>query len=177
MNHRPFEDWLLDEQPLNNEEKRELQLHLQECDHCRALAEVNLELRSVKMAAPAPGFAGRFQKRLARQRVIEARNRLVGVMILAFAALGLTAWLVGPYVVSFLGSPAEWIAGAIGFYLSLASTFEAIGSLGSILARVLPAFFPPLAWLTFVSVVSGFGLLWAVSIWRFSRLPVRSVSI
>ena len=177
MNHRPFEDWLLNEQPLNNEEKRELQLHLQECGHCAALAEVNLELRSVKMAAPAPGFAQRFQKRLARQRVIEARNRLVGVMILLFGALGLTIWLVAPYVTSFIGSPAEWIASIIGFFLSLVAMFEAIADLGSILVRVLPGFIPPFAWLVFVSAASGFGLLWAVSLWRFSRLSVRSVSV
>ena len=177
MNHRPFEDWLLNEQPLNNEEKRELQLHLQECDHCAALAEVNLELRSVKMAAPAPGFAARFQQRLARQRVIEARNRLVGMMILVFGALGLTAWFIAPYVTSFLGSPAEWIASILGFLLSLVTMFEAIGDLGSILLRVLPDMIPPFAWLVLVSALSGFGLLWAVSIWRFSRLSVRSVRV
>ncbi|MEW5941249.1 MAG: hypothetical protein AB1750_16420 [Chloroflexota bacterium] len=176
MNHRPFEDWLLNEQPLNNEEKRELQLHAQACDRCAALAEVNLELRAVKMAAPAPGFTLRFQKRLARRRVIEARNRLVGLMILAFGGLGITAWFAAPYVTSFLGSPAEWIAAIFAFLLSLVSMFEALSDLSSILLRVLPDFIPPFAWLVFVSALSGFGLLWAVSIWRFSRLSARSVS-
>jgi hypothetical protein len=177
MNHRPFEDWLLNEQPLNNEEKRDLQLHVQSCEHCAALAEVNLELRSVKLAAPAPGFTARFQKRLARRRVIEARNRLVGVMILAFGGLGLTGWFAAPYLVSFLGSPAEWIAATLGFFLSLVSILEALSDIGSILARVVPGLIPPFAWLVFVSAVSGFSLLWAVSIWRFSRFTARSVSV
>jgi len=171
MNHRPFENWLLDNQPLTPEEKRELQIHLQECVHCTALAEVNLELRTVKMAAPEEGFTVRFQQRLKIQRLREQRNRLVGVLILAFGGLGLTAWFVAPYVLGFLGSPAEWIAAIVGFLLSLVSMAEAVGDIGSILLRVLPGFIPPFAWLVFLSALSGFGLLWAVSIWRFSRVP------
>ncbi len=31
MNHRPFEDWLLDDQPLTPEQKRDLQSHLRTC--------------------------------------------------------------------------------------------------------------------------------------------------
>jgi hypothetical protein len=170
MNHRPFETWLLDNQPLTPEEKRGLQIHLQECVHCTALAEVNLELRSVKMVSPVAGFTARFQQRLKVQRLREQRNRLVGVMILAFGGLGLTAWFVAPYVLGFLGSPAEWIAAIIGFLLSLVSIAEAVGDIGSILLRVLPGFIPPFAWLVFISALSGFGLLWAVSIWRFSRV-------
>jgi hypothetical protein len=169
MNHQPFENWLLDNQPLTLEEKRGLQSHLQDCAHCTALAEVNLELRSVKMAAPAAGFTARFQQRLKGYRLREQRNRLVGVSILAFGGLGLTAWFVGPYVLGFLGSPAEWISAMVGFLLSLISMADAIGDIGSILLRVLPDFIPPFAWLVFVSALSGFGLLWAVSIWRFSR--------
>jgi hypothetical protein len=175
MNHRPFEDWLLNEQPLTPEEKRELQLHLQACDHCNALAEVNLELRSVKMAAPAPGFTSRFQKRLAEQRVVEARNRLVGGLILAFGGLGVTGWFLSPYLVGFIGSPAEWISAIVAFLISLVTMAEAIGDIGAVLVRVLPDFIPPFAWLVFLSAMSGFVLLWAVSIWRFSRLSVRSV--
>jgi hypothetical protein len=169
MNHRPFEDWLLNEQPLTPEKKRELQVHLQECGHCTALAEVNLELRSVKMAAPAAGFILRFQKRLAAQRVIERRNRLVGTAILAVGGLGLAAWYAAPYLIQFIGSPAEWIAAGVGFLLTLLSMAEAVGDLGSILFRVLPGFIPPFAWLVLISAFSGLGLLWAVSIWRFTR--------
>jgi hypothetical protein len=169
MNHRPFEDWLLNEQPLTPEKKRELQVHLQDCVHCIALAEVNLELRSVKMAAPAAGFTLRFQKRLEAQRVLERRNRLVGAAILAAGGLGMAAWYAAPYLIQFIGSPAEWIAAFVSFLLTLLSMAEAVGDLGSILFRVLPGFIPPFAWLVLISTFSGLGLLWAVSIWRFTR--------
>ncbi|OGO75785.1 MAG: hypothetical protein A3K45_08760 [Chloroflexi bacterium RIFOXYC12_FULL_59_14] len=169
MNHRPFEDWLLDEQPLTPEQTRELQIHLQDCAHCAALDEVNLELRSVKMAAPAAGFAARFQKRLAGQRLHERRNRLVGVLILAAGGAGLLGWSAAPYVIQFLASPAVWIAAAVNFLLTLLSMARAIGELGSILARVLPGFIPPFGWLVLASALSGAVLLWVVSIWRFTR--------
>ena len=35
MNHQPFENWLLSEEPLPPENKRELDTHLQTCDQCR----------------------------------------------------------------------------------------------------------------------------------------------
>jgi len=171
MNHRPFEDWLLNEQPLTPEKKRDLQVHLQDCAHCTALAEVNLELRSVKMAAPAAGFTLRFQKRLAAQRVLERRNRLVGAAILSAGGLGLAAWYAAPYLIRFVGSPAEWISAGVGFLLTLLSMARAIGDIGSILFRVLPGFIPPFAWLVLISAFCGLGLLWAVSIWRFTRFP------
>ncbi len=169
MNHRPFEDWILDEPSLKPEQKRELQTHLQACPHCTALAEVNLELRSVKMASPAAGFTARFQARLARQRLLERRNRLIGVLFLVLGGIGLIAWFTLPVAVQFLSSPAGWIAAILNFLLVLLDMLRAIGSLGSILLRVLPGFIPPLGWMILLSAISGFVLLWIVSIWRFTR--------
>jgi hypothetical protein len=142
---------------------------LQECEHCAALVEVNLALRSVKMAAPAPGFANRFRVRREAQRLRERRNRLVGVTVLSFSGIGLAAWFVAPFLLTFLGSPAEWIAAGVNFLLTLVAMLEAIGNLGSILVRVLPGFIPPFAWLVVLSMVSGLGLLWTMSIWRLTR--------
>ena len=137
--------------------------------HCIALAEVNLELHSVKMAAPAPGFASRFQVRLEAQRVRERRNRLVGAFILTAVGAGLSVWYATPYVIQFIGSPAAWIAAAIHFCLTLLDMARAIGEIGSILLRVLPDFIPPFGWMVILSTLSGFALLWVVSIWRFTR--------
>ncbi len=170
MNHRPFEDWLANDQPLTNEQKRELQIHLKDCLHCAALSEVNLELRAAKMAAPAAGFTARFQSRLAAQRVRERRNRLIGVLILTLGGLGLLGWHLAPYLIQFLASPAGWIAAFVNFFLTLFDMLRAIGDLGSIFLRVLPGFIPPLGWMIILSTLGGFALLWTVSLWRFARL-------
>jgi hypothetical protein len=169
MNHRPFEDWLLSEEPLKPEQKRELQTHMQDCAHCAALAEMDLELQSVKMASPAAGFTTRFQSRLAGQRVRERRNRLVGALFLVLGGVGLLAWFIAPYVARFLGSPAGWITAVVNFFLVLFDMLRALGEIGSILIHVLPGFIPPMGWLMLLSAICGFTLLWIVSIWRFTR--------
>ena len=169
MNHRPFEDWLAHDQPLTLEQKRELQIHLNDCIHCSALAEVNLELRAVKKAAPAPGFTARFQTRLAARRVIERRNRLVGVLILTLGGIGLLGWYASPLALSFLASPAGWIASIVNFLLSLVDMGRALGEIGSIFLRTIPGFIPPFGWMIILSTLSGFALLWSVSLWRFTR--------
>jgi hypothetical protein len=75
MNHQPFEDWLLNDQPLTPIEKRDLDAHIRTCKYCAVLAQSSLELRSVRMVSPMPGFAGRFQKRLAARRIADRRRR------------------------------------------------------------------------------------------------------
>jgi hypothetical protein len=169
MNHRPFEDWILNEEPLKPEQKRDLQAHLLDCAHCTALTEVNLELHSVKMASPAAGFTARFQARLAGQRLRERRNRLVGALVLVLGGIGLLVWLIAPTITIFIGSPAGWIAAMLNFLLVLLDMARAIGEIGSILLRVLPGFIPPIGWMMILSAISGFILLWIVSIWRFTR--------
>jgi hypothetical protein len=37
--------------------------------------------------------------------------------------------------------------------------------------RVMPAFVSPFGWMVLSSTLAGLGLLWSVSIWRFTRLP------
>lgn len=169
MNHRPFEDWLLNDQPLTHEQTRELQTHLNACAHCTALNEVNLELHSVKMAAPSAGFTARFQQRLAVQRVVERRNRLVGIFILILGGVGLLGWTLAPYAIQFLGNPAGWIAGFVHFFLSLFGLLRAVGDLGLIFVRILPGFIPPFGWMILLSTLGGFALLWSISLWRFTR--------
>ena len=169
MNHRPFEDWILDEQPLKPEQKRDLQAHLLECSHCTALSEVSLELRSVKVAAPAPGFTARFEARLNSQKVRERRNRLVGALVLGIGGVGLLIWFIGPYMARFLGSPAGWITAVVSFFVVLVDMLRALGDVGSIMLRILPGFIPPIGWMIILSAISGFTLLWMVSIWRFTR--------
>jgi hypothetical protein len=169
MNHRPFEDWLLNEQPLDPEQKRELQAHLLDCPHCSALNEVNIELHSVKLAAPAAGFTARFRARLEARRIRERRNRLIGAVVASLGGVGFLLWLIAPYAVRFIGSPAGWIASIVSFLLAVFEMLRALGDLGSIMLRILPGFIPPIGWLMMLSAISGFILLWMVSIWRLTR--------
>jgi hypothetical protein len=93
MNRQPFEDWLINDQPLTPVEKRGLDAHIRSCKDCAALLETSLELRSVRMVSPMPGFAGRFQKRFAARRIADRRRRQWGLLVFPLGGAGLLFWL------------------------------------------------------------------------------------
>jgi len=171
MKHRPFEDWLLDDQPLDPAQKRELDAHLRACEVCSAIAESNLALRSARVIAPVPGFTARWQERLVLARRAQRRRTLLGTLFFSLGGLILLAFLAGPILVSLIGSPAEWISAMVHAALFIYTAILAVTEAGSVIFRVLPGFVPPFVWLVLLSALSGLGLLWSVSIWRLMRRP------
>jgi hypothetical protein len=170
MNHQPFETWLLEEQILTPEQKRELQVHLQTCKYCTALAETGMALHTKKMSAPAAGFTVRFEKRLAAQRLIDRRKRIVGMIVFVLGSLVLLALLGGSTILSIMNSPADWITLGIGYLLFIITSLQALTEMGVVLFRVIPGLIPPFGWMVITSFIGGFALLWTVSIWRFTRV-------
>jgi hypothetical protein len=171
MNHRPFEEWLLNDKNLNPAEKRELDLHLRTCTRCTSLAETGLALRSTPVAAPAAGFTLRFQQRLAAQKVAERRRKLWGMIILLVSGVGLAAWILSPLLFAIAGAPVEWVTAAIGYFLFILTSMQALTEVVTVLLRMASGFIPPYVWMVFASALAGLGLLWTISIWHFSRTP------
>ncbi|RPJ28905.1 MAG: hypothetical protein EHM33_02830 [Chloroflexi bacterium] len=171
MNHQPFEDWLLDDKPIEPKQKLALDAHLRICNYCSALAETGRALQSVKKVSPSAGFAARFQTRLAMQRVAERRRRLWGAVLFTFGGLVMLMWMAAPYLVSFFDSPATRITSLVGWGVFLVTTLRAMIQAGSVMLDVIPGFLPPFAWMVLVSAFAGISLLWSISIWRFVRFP------
>jgi hypothetical protein len=171
MNHQPFEEWLLNDKNLTNAEKHELDLHLRTCTHCTALTATGLALRSANVVGPAAGFSMRFQQRLAAQKVAERRRKLWGMVVLILAGVGLLGWFATPVIYTFLASPVEWITVVVGYFLFAINSLQALREVVTVLARIAPDFIPPYIWMVLVSALAGLGLLWIISIWRFSRTP------
>lgn len=169
MNHLPFEEWLLNNSPVTPEQQRDLDLHLRTCAYCSALAETGRALSGVKMAAPAPGFTARFQARLAERRVAERKRKLWGAFLFTLGGLVLLMWATGPYLVSFIASPATWISAIVGLLVFIGTTLFALLDAGIVILSIIPNFLPPFAWLILLSAFAGVGLLWSVSIWRFAQ--------
>jgi hypothetical protein len=171
MNHQPFEDWLLDDKPLDLKQRLELDAHLRICSYCSALVETGQALRAVKMVSPAAGFASRFQTRLARQRMVERRRRLWGSVVFTLGGLAMLVWLLGPYLASFFAAPATWITALIEWGVFVVTTLRAMAEASSVFLDVIPGFLPPFAWMVLISAAAGIALLWFVSIWRFVKVP------
>ena len=169
MNHLPFENWLLNDRPVTPEQQRELDLHLRDCSYCSALAETSRMLKTTKMVAPAANFTARFQARLAERKIADRRRRLWGAVLFTMGGMALLLWILAPYAVSFFESPATWISMVVGWLVFVGTTIFALMDAGLVILSVIPNFLPPFAWMVLLSMFAGIGLLWSVSIWRFTQ--------
>ncbi len=171
MNHRPFEDWLLDDQPLTPQQQRDLQAHVRSCPACAAIAESNLALHATRLVRPAAGFADRFQVRLAKRRREQRWRQVIGTIGLVLGGLGLVYWLAGPFILAAIASPASFITVSVGYFLFILTSIQVFGEAGSILLSVLPKFISPAGWVALTAGAAGLGFLWTISIRRVARIP------
>jgi hypothetical protein len=171
MNHRPFEDWMLEDQKLTPEQTLELQNHLRTCTQCAALAEVDLALGKSKAVAPAPGFVNRFQVRLAAQRQTQHKRVIWGFLILAISVVSVLSWFAWPLLKVVFDSPVEALSTWLSYLLSLWFWLQAVGQASAVLLRVIPTFIPPYFWPLAVFALAGWGVLWGLSVWKFTKIP------
>ncbi len=171
MDHRPFEDWLLDNQPLTPDQKRQLNTHLRTCSSCSALAEVDLALKSVSMAAPAAGFTDRFQVRLAAKKQDLRRRNFWGFVIMILSVFGIFVWVSWPVLRDLFHSPvnllSSWISSLVSFWASL----QAILRAGLVLFKVAPGFIPVYIWAIILFAAGGWSMVWVVSLMKFTKVP------
>ncbi|MFH1523603.1 MAG: hypothetical protein ABIF04_01445 [Chloroflexota bacterium] len=171
MDHRPFEDWLLENKVLTTEENRLLNLHLRTCPSCNALAEVDLALKSVQTAEPAAGFANRFQIRLvAHKKALRQRN-FWGFLVLTVSVLSLLTWLSWPVIEDLILSPVNWLVSWISSMLLFWVDIQAMFHAGALLFKVVPGFFPTYIWTVVLFAAAGWSLLWILSFIKFTKNP------
>ena len=171
MDHRPFEGWLLNNEILGADEKRQLNIHLQGCSSCSALAEVTLVLKSVKMAAPAAGFTDRFQIRLEAQKKALRRRNFWGFLLLTLSVLSVLILRAWPVITVILQSPVDLLASWLGSLLSFWASLDAMAHAGALLFRVVPGFIPDYIWTVVLFVACGWSLLWVFSLIKFTKFP------
>ena len=170
MDHQHFEEYLLNDTPVPREEKVAFEAHLKVCASCAALAEVNRSLNHVVMAAPAAGFATRFQARLAAQRKAEKRRYIIGGLILFFAGLGFGLWLALPILSAAIFSPTTLIASWAQTLVSIVSMIQAIFRVGDVILRVAAGFIPGEAWALMFGLFGFLSLGWMIS---FQKTALR----
>jgi len=167
--HIPFEDWIFDEDTLTENDRRDLQRHLQECDECRSIDRrwqtARQAIQEAGMQAPAPGFTNRW-KAMARRRLetpgpaqawIFLAATGVGSLILA-ALLAVQTSAQGFSLSGVFSRSSTAVAG------TLRDWAEASNALGMTL-RIVSRSIPPVWYLVAVfllSVLGILGLLWFV---------------
>jgi len=170
MDHRPFEDWLLDNQELNSEQKHQLNTHLRTCSSCTSIAELNLALNSVNEVAPAAGFSDRFQVRLAAKKQALRRRNLWGFIILTLSALSILTWVAWPILKDLILSPVNLLATWISSLASFWAAIQAITRAGEVLFKVVPTFVPTYVWMAILIAAGGWSLVWVLSLIKFTNV-------
>jgi len=169
MDHRPYKDWLLNDERITPDQDRDLRVHLRNCPECAALARANLALRSAPVTAPAPGFALRFQTRLQAERKVQRRRSLLGFSVLAVVGISGVFWLLFPFL-PYLSLPPTQLASLwLNNLIYIALTARALGALGNTLLNVLASLVPPYVWVLSMLLLGGTGFLWTISIRRVSK--------
>jgi hypothetical protein len=171
MDHRPFEDWLLDNQTLTNDQKRQLNSHLAGCTSCTALAEVNLALKSVRLAEPAAGFTDRFQVKLADRKMAIRRRNFWGFAILSLSVGGLFTWVTWPVLQDLVHSPVNLIGAWVSSLVSFWGSLQAILQAGMVLFKVVPGFVPTYIWAIVLFGAGAWSLVWVASLIKFTKFP------
>ncbi len=171
MNHRPFEDWLLDDEPLTVQQQRDLEAHVRSCSTCAAIAESNLALHAARLVGPADGFADRFRVRLEKRRKEQRWRQVIGTLVLVVGGALLVYLLAGPFLLQVLQTPATFITAGIDYVVFLFTFLHVFSEASAIILRVLPKFISPAGWVGLTIAAAGLGLLWTVSIQRVARAP------
>lgn len=171
MNHQPFENWLLEEEPLTSQQQRDLQNHLRGCRVCSGIADSRIALHSTHLAAPAPGFTDRFRPRLAAWRRAQQRQQVIGTFLLVLIGVGLLYALAGPAMLEAVRSPAAWLGEVTVLAVEMLTLVSVFGHVGGILLRLVPANLPSTAWPAVVLVGAALAATWIVAMRRLARAP------
>jgi predicted anti-sigma-YlaC factor YlaD len=167
MNHQPFEEWLLADEPIAPEQAVELREHLRDCPRCRELeaswTSVHKLIQTSEQIDPTPGFTSRWQVRLHAQQQQALSRRfhrqpwLLLVLNLTIAAILLI--LLSMQLWRTFHTPQQFLL-VKAFILSIILTIVDTGQ--DILTALIQitARFPVILWV-FLLGLSGFlGSLW-----------------
>jgi anti-sigma factor RsiW len=170
MDHRPYENWLLDDERLTAEQERNLRAHLRNCPECASLDRANMALRAAPVSVPAAGFAARFEARLAAERKVQRRRNIFGWTLLLLIGMGVLLVLVAPYS-AYFSSPVQFATILASSLINFGLTLRAASLIGNTLFDVFASFIPPSVWAFSFTLFGGVGFLWVFSFRKFGRIP------
>ncbi len=177
MNHDPYEEWLLADEELTDEQQLALQGHLESCEECKQLASawqyVQTGIRSLPEATPEPGFTQRWQARLAEETA-RKNKRWTWIALLALGGGALAAFLA-IYLpdLSQIPSPIGVLSSLLYSTAVLLSTISDIQIFIEAFLHTVPLGFSILLWIVVSTSLCLWGLIWLVSIWRIPNLQRR----
>ena len=181
MNHQPFEELLLSEDPLSPEEVESLEFHLKNCTHCSELTSAWHHVKDlfvkVPVVEPEAGFVDRWTNRLGIEKQLDqvVRHRWQSIiMLILFANVitGLVIFLGTQFFTSF-DSPLSLVLSGISKLISTVAWVNTIQNISLLLFRTIVNIVPVGIWTLIGLGLIGSMVTWIISITSLSMLPRR----
>jgi hypothetical protein len=165
--HQLFEEWLFSDESLYPDDSSSLEDHLKGCEPCRSLSvawgEVEKQINRTPRVSPSPGFADRWQMRLAADQL--KRHRRQALSILFFSVIGaavlivLLAAILAPAFKSPLPLLMVWAYQFVSLILFASLLGDALLTFTRTVFGVIPSSF----WIGFLVTVGSLGLVWILA--------------
>jgi predicted anti-sigma-YlaC factor YlaD len=166
MNHLPFKEWLLLDEPLTEDQSLAFAEHLRICEECRqtqsAWGDVRGLFQHTVQAAPKAGFTDRWLERMETRRARQ-QHVLLGVAAAVGVLLILAALLLFSAQLSILiQSPTRFLLLCLAQF---ASIFVVMSSLQVYLFEIFKniPLIPVVGLLLSLGVISLLGALWLIA--------------
>ena len=170
MKHQQYENWILMDEELDQEQQRNLHGHLKQCSQCQALYQASHQITHLFKTAPEPaptvGFSTRWLEQI--DQVEKRKNRLILFIALGVISLATLIFLstVGFELRSVVGSFPQMLFEMATLITNWFVFLNQISNIITPLFRVGAKLLSPV-WL-YVSVfgLSGITAAWTIAFYR-----------
>jgi hypothetical protein len=181
MSHQPFETWIFEPEELSQDEREQLQSHLDTCNECRQLkaawqnANVKFEVKA--MVAPAPGFTQRWESGLERRQVeLQTNQSRQARRFLLYLGLSNALAIITFLFLSIMkGAFLGWIINVFQELVEISSLLSGLVKTATSLLAAMPDYLSFATWLAVTCGLCILTVIWVYSLWRttFRGVTIR----
>lgn len=177
MKHPQFEALLFEMDQLGREDRMVLEAHLQECEHCNAVAtswnDLEGKMRSARLMEPVTGFTDRFRERLVVYKRRKQDRLTLAVILAILISLIIVTVFFGAELLTFVPSAISFLLKSINGLVRLGGLLTILRDFALVLIEGITQSLPAGLLLAISTVTSGLALVWVFSIYRFSFNTIR----
>lgn len=177
MKHQPFESWLYEREMLSQDQARDLKDHLEICERCSTLAtawmDIEGQLFSASLIAPAPGFSQRWRARLADHQRQANQRQMSAMLLTTTVGLAGLSILFGAELLSLLQPAIPTLVAWGGKVASLVANLNLFRLIMSILVEATVESVPLVYRVVLPFSLVGLAAFWVVTLHRLSFRRIR----
>ncbi len=170
MKHQQYENWILMDEELNQEQQRDLHGHLKQCSQCQALYQVSHQITHLFKTAPEPAPAVGFSSRWLVQidRVEKRKNRIILFSTLGAISLATLILLstIGFELRSVVGNFPQMMYELVTLITNWMVFFNQVSDIITPLFRVGAKLLSPVWLYITVFGLSGITAAWTIAFYR-----------